>query len=363
MPIRKKINTIQLLRGLAAIAVVLHHVAGYLKESNHLHFLGGYCRIGFAGVDLFFVISGFIIHFTSKSYLNTPSKLGEYWKKRTIRVYPIYWIVTTGIFFFQFLLPLLNERAALNTGYPMEWLEFVKTYLLLPVHFAINPVSWTLSYELFFYLMFSLLIISKRLWVVPAGVLLFSAWHIFVEQYQHRTFGYNYYNFFFSSYNIEFFLGYLLFIVYDKGLFSMPTWLAWLGVACSLGMIISFGYGVVDGDYYKRFVIFGLTSVLLLHSLLKLEEAQQLTIHPLFIVLGDASYIIYLIHFPLIFFMNKLLLLTHIQLSNQGLINYSYLIVLVIMGLGVLLHKYLEVPMNTYLMQISSRLKTRKSIS
>jgi len=353
MPVRKKINTIQLLRGLAALAVVIHHIAGYLKETHHLSIFHNYGRIGFAGVDLFFVISGFIIHFTSKSYLNNPSKLGEYWKKRIIRVYPIYWIVTIGIFIVQFVLPILNKSAALNTGYPMEVSAFLKTFTLFPVHFAINPVSWTLSFELFFYLMFSLLIISKRLWVIPACVLIFSGWHTFVEQYQHLHFGYNYYNFFFSSYNIEFFLGYLLFIVYDRNLLSLPTWLAWIGVLASIFVVLRTGYGVIDGDYYKRFLSFGLPSVILLYSLLQLEERQQLSIHPFFIILGDASYIIYLIHFPMIFFMNKVLLLVNIHLTNQGLIYYSYFIGLAVVGVGILLHKKLEMPMNTYLMKLT----------
>lgn len=351
MPVKKKINTIQLLRGFAAIAVVFHHVAGYLKVNNQLDFLGGYCKIGFAGVDLFFVMSGFIIHFTSKSYLNNPAKLGEYWKKRAIRIYPIYWLMTTGIFFFQFLLPRLNQKAALDTGYPMDVFTILKTYMLLPVHFAINPVSWTLSYEMFFYLMFSLLIISKRLWFVPVSILLFSGWHIFVEQYQHQRFGYNYYNFFFGSYNIEFFLGYFLFILYDKGLLTIPVKVAWLGVLLSCTCIVVFGYEIADVDYYKRLLVFGLSSVVLLACLLKLEEHQQFRVHPIFVILGDASYIIYLIHFPMIFFMNKLLLLAHLQLNNQQLISFSYFIIVAIIGLGIVLHKWLEVPMNRYLMK------------
>lgn len=353
MQVRKKINSIQLLRGFAAIAVVLHHIAGHLKVTRHLYLFNDYARIGFAGVDLFFVISGFIIHFTSKSYLNNPNKLGEYWKKRIVRVYPIYWIITLCIFLSQFILPKLNQSAALNIGYPMEeWTAYLKTFMLFPIHFAINPVSWTLSFEMFFYFMFSLLIISKRLWFIPACVLLFSCWHTFIEQYQHQHFGYNYYNFFLSSYNIEFFLGYLLFIVYDKNLITFSTRQAYFGVLFSMSVVAIFGYDVIDGDYYKRFLTFGLSSVVLLYSLLQLESQQKLRIHSFWISLGDASYVIYLIHFPMIFFMNKLLQLGHIDLNNQHIIYYSYFIGITVVIIGILLHKKLEVPMNKYLMKI-----------
>ena len=68
MSSKKIINSIQFLRGFAALAVVIHHTGGYVKRYYEptLLFKDG-LSIGFAGVDLFFVISGFIIHFTSKN--------------------------------------------------------------------------------------------------------------------------------------------------------------------------------------------------------------------------------------------------------------------------------------------------------
>ena len=69
MSSKKIINSIQFLRGFAALAVVIHHTGGYVKRYFEPTLLfGDKFSIGFAGVDLFFVISGFIIHFTSKKY-------------------------------------------------------------------------------------------------------------------------------------------------------------------------------------------------------------------------------------------------------------------------------------------------------
>ena len=85
MSSKKIINSIQFLRGFAALAVVIHHTGGYVKRYYEpIVLFGDKFSIGFAGVDLFFVISGFIIHFTSKNYIDNPSKLKEYLQKRFV---------------------------------------------------------------------------------------------------------------------------------------------------------------------------------------------------------------------------------------------------------------------------------------
>ena len=346
MSSKKIINSIQLLRGVAALAVVVHHTGGYLKRYFEPSvFLGDYCSIGFGGVDLFFVISGFIIHFTSKKYLNNPSKLSEYLKKRFVRVFPIHWFVLTGLFALGWIITTVFHKNIFSIGYPHTLIAYIQTYILFPLHFAINPVTWTLSYELFFYLCFALLIISKRLWFIPAGILLVSGCNVYLNYLQNGgEANFNYFNFVFSGYNFEFVLGFFIYQFYDKIQLNNLTSLILL--LMGLGIFIGFGYEVSDFDNYKRLLIFGFPSALIVLGMLNLEKNDAIKIPKFWVLLGDASYVLYLIHFPIMLLMNKLPQIFGYTFTANQEINYSYFIILTIIFVSVIVHKYIEKPLS-----------------
>jgi peptidoglycan/LPS O-acetylase OafA/YrhL len=342
MSSKKIINSIQFLRGFAALAVVIHHTGGYVKRYfEPTLLLGDYFGIGFAGVDLFFVISGFIIHFTSKNYLNNPSKLKDYLKKRFVRVYPIYWLITSTLFFLGWLITNILHKNVFSIGYPHTFWAYLQTYSLFPLHFAINPVTWTLSYELFFYLGFSILIISKRLWFIPVSILLMSFYNIFINPSNRDL---NYFNFVFSGYNFEFMLGYLIFQYYEK--VKLPNILSVILILFALGIILYFGYSVSDVDAYKRVLTFGLPSGMILLALLHLEQNQAISFPKFSIILGDASYSLYLIHFPMMLLMNKLPQIAGYSLNANQEVFYSYFIIISIVFTSIYLHKWIEKPMS-----------------
>jgi len=341
MSSKKIINSIQFLRGFAALAVVIHHTGGYVKRYfEPTLFFGDYFSLGFAGVDLFFVISGFIIHFTSKNYLNNPSKLKEYFKKRFIRVYPIYWLITTIIFISSWLINLALHKNIFNVGYPNTVITYIKTYTLFPLHFAINAVTWTLSYELFFYLGFSLLIISKRLWVIPVLILALSLFHLINDIPDGNL---SYFKFFFSGYNFEFLFGFLIFQFYKS--VKLPNLLSIFLLISSFGIIIYFGYSVIDIDSLKRVLVFGLPSSLILIALLNLEQNETISFPKFFITLGDASYVLYLIHFPMMLLMNKLPQITGYTITANQEILYSCFIIICIVITSINVHKWIEKPL------------------
>ena len=347
MSSKKIINSIQFLRGFAALAVVIHHTGGYVKRYYEPHLLlGDYFSIGFAGVDLFFVISGFIIHFTSKNYLNNPSKLKEYLSKRFVRVYPIYWIVTTLLFTLGWLVTNVLHKNVFSIGYPHTIIAYLQTYSLFPLHFAINPVTWTLSYEIFFYVIFAMLIISKRLIFIPLLILLGSFYNIFISQSGSEL---TYFNFIFSGYNFEFALGCLIFQFYEKVQLSKALSLILLSIAISI--IIYFGYDVSDVDSYQRVLTFGLPSGLILLTLLNLEKEGFISFPKLFLTLGDSSYALYLIHFPMMLLMNKIPQMLGYQFTATQEINYSYFIIISIVITSFLVHKWIEKPIAKFILK------------
>ena len=343
MSSKKIINSIQFLRGFAALAVVVHHTGGYVKRyfEPTLLFEDKF-SIGFAGVDLFFVISGFIIHFTSKNYLNNPSKLKEYLKKRFIRVYPIYWIITTILFISSWLIVEILDKNIFSIGYPNTLIAYIQTYLLLPLHFAINPVTWTLSYELFFYLCFAILIISKRLWMIPALILAVSFYNIFINIPEIVEVKLNYFNFIFSGYNFEFMFGFLIYPLYEK--IKLSNIISVILLIISISIIALFGYDIGDYDSYKRVLTFGLPSGLILLSLLNLENNNAISFPKITLTLGDASYALYLIHFPMMLLMNKIPQILGYNFSAIQEVWYSYFIIISMVISSIYVHKWIEMP-------------------
>ena len=343
MSSKKIINSIQFLRGFAALAVVVHHTGGYVKRyfEPTLLFEDKF-SIGFAGVDLFFVISGFIIHFTSKNYLNNHSKLKEYLKKRFIRVYPIYWIITTILFISSWLIVEILDKNIFSIGYPNTLIAYIQTYLLLPLHFAINPVTWTLSYELFFYLCFAILIISKRLWIIPALILAVSFYNIFINIPEIVEVKLNYFNFIFSGYNFEFMFGFLIYPLYEK--IKLSNIISVILLIISISIIALFGYDIGDYDSYKRVLTFGLPSGLILLSLLNLENNNAISFPKITLTLGDASYALYLIHFPMMLLMNKIPQILGYNFSAIQEVWYSYFIIISMVISSIYVHKWIEMP-------------------
>lgn len=154
------LNSIQYLRALAALAVVVFHAG----ERTGLHF-----TIGAAGVDIFFVISGFVMYLTSRQRPVTP---GRFMLDRIKRIVPLYWIATgvmiagawTGLF----------PNLVLETSHTLASLFFIP--MPSPSSGDIWPVlvqGWTLNFEMFFYLVFAASLFFPSRWrlFVPLSIL------------------------------------------------------------------------------------------------------------------------------------------------------------------------------------------------
>ena len=107
------IISIQYLRAIAALLVVFYHAIYQIKEYHSL-FEGGIWRFGAAGVDIFFVISGFIMWVTTSG---RPADPLRFIGRRITRIVPLYWIVTmlTSVaillrprFFYDHVLNVMN---------------------------------------------------------------------------------------------------------------------------------------------------------------------------------------------------------------------------------------------------------------
>ena len=160
--------SVQILRAVAALAVVAHHVQlDFVTRMGLPDALPDF-NLGAAGVDVFFVISGFVMVYASEPLFGRGDGPGRFWLRRLIRVVPLYWAATS----LYLILTLLFPDMALRSYSPAF---IAASYLFFPLprdDGVVQPVfglGWTLNYEMFFYLVFGLGLAFRRMAAV-AGI-------------------------------------------------------------------------------------------------------------------------------------------------------------------------------------------------
>ena len=275
---------IQLYRALAILLVMQFH-AGLLTTARYgLSPLNGWWDIGFSGVHLFFVLSGFIILTAHFEDIGHPKALPRYLLRRLIRIYPLYWI----IFMVWGGWRLFSGQLSLDDFWSNALLFHSNIKLVI-------PVSWTLGYEMVFYLVFCWLILQRSL-----GFAIFGFWFALVL-FEPET------NVLISPINALFLLG-LTGGMLCKKLGKLDTDTRDLiGIsALGLGTLGFLGTALIYHDMHFPIEIwannpwsiwgFGLSSLALLLGSIspKLEKCARRFTFPL--LMGDASYALYLVH-------------------------------------------------------------------
>ncbi|WP_041505984.1 acyltransferase family protein [Pseudomonas plecoglossicida] len=278
----EKFYGIQYLRGAAATFVILYHsmvmvaVAPFFSKP-----------IGDFGVDIFFVISGFVMWVTTES---RDKSIFSFWLSRIIRVAPLYWLFTLVIVVAAVLVPSLffNSR-----GIEPDFL--IKSLLFIPAHNPdvgdITPVytiGWTLVYEMFFYALFgvSLLLRNPKHRLVLIAILLCSLALLGVALSPEGALGKTYT----SPIILEFLFGVLVGYTrsYWAGLGKSATAIFVLG---SIAALVA-----VDADLSQRAFSYGLPALFLVGGFVSLEKYVRLRLSKIALLFGEASYSLYLSH-------------------------------------------------------------------
>lgn len=279
---QRTLNGIQFGRAVAAILVVLYHGGRMLPQYLGNISLGKYFEYGNAGVDFFFVLSGFIIFYVHGKDIGQPSRLGNYLARRFTRIYPIYWVVTT---FAIALLVAKGDWADLSPSH------VVRSLVLFPDDTdPIVGVAWTLCHEMTFYLVFAALIASRNL-----GGILILAWLALVVVGIFHPHQQSNVKFLESPYHIEFVLG--AFVAYCAKKYPVTA-------APGLIMIGLLAFAVVGTQFNDLAIrlpaagrgLYGTASALIIFGLAVWERNGKILFPPWASFLGAASYAIYLIH-------------------------------------------------------------------
>lgn len=162
---KETLLNIQSLRGIAVLAVVIFHLVGIQRKYSPDYALPEFIQLGAIGVDIFFLISGFLMMTVTRSVMPGTKNAMSFITHRCIRIYPMYWIASAPIFAILLVNsdPILaalyiNPEAIRNLPTAPHYL--LKSLLLLPQeHLPPLTVSWTLIHEIYFYFIFGVLLL------------------------------------------------------------------------------------------------------------------------------------------------------------------------------------------------------------
>ncbi len=335
---KSKLELIQGLRFLAAILVVFFHIHMHYRETE-VSLMGDFFRLGSNGVDIFFVLSGFIIFYTLKGTSNTPLR---FILKRSFRILPSYWLLL--------LLPTIAlQILGFSDKHPelMETPSLIQAILLTPNHQQIGP-SWTLSYELFFYLIVFISLIFRSY-----GKLMFLLFLLPLLTLIQIIPDIEGLSFFQNPISLEFLMGIIVFKLSEQQTLPKVQSYIILGISTTLF--------IVNGLYSKfafvnipvlcdRAIQFGIPSLGIVYSLICIERNSKVRLPSWILTLGAASYSLYLTHAFVVSYTDKIAF----KLSDNPLIINLISIsgVAIATFISVLAYKLIEYPVIKFLYKL-----------
>lgn len=284
-----KLRSLEALRAIAVLLVVLFHAQGLFDDRSEGTPFGGVFSAGYRGVDLFFVLSGFIIAHVHFGDMDRPDRLPNYIFNRLARIFPTLWIMT--------LLALVLY--SVGFGGPEKASKLVPeavlaSALVLPQHGPpLVNVTWTLTYEMFFYAIFAAAIVNLRV-----GVALLVTWQVTTLAASLLGADLGLAGYYLRSLCLEFSVG-----------LACALWISWRGSTGTptlwFSVLAAGGVSFVAGMMLDRVlewsgVCCALGAGAMILALVQLERTGSLGVPKILVFLGGASYSIYLVHFSVI---------------------------------------------------------------
>ncbi len=314
--LQNKIDSIQVLRFFAAFSVMMVHLPVF--------------EFGIWGVDIFFVISGFIMMYV------TENNEKFFLLKRIFRIVPLYWILTLGVFALAIFVPDVLNNTTANIVHLIKSLFFIPFDKNGTGHFPILFLGWTLNFEVIFYFLFSLSLVffkENRMIACSIFIIIFLVFNkIFSEK-----------NFIFETYAndifIEFIFGMILFTIWKKYKNKISTNLSNHFICLAILLVSIF---ILNYYNFSRSVSYGLPSLIL--AVYFLFFLNHLKFPKILVSLGDASYCIYLLHPYVIQFFYKILEINEYDIIIE--LVFTLIISVIVFIVSLLIYKFIEFPIN-----------------
>lgn len=357
-----KLNSIQFLRAVAALLVVYEHSMDVTNRygaswQQKFYYLDNF---GCIGVDLFFVISGFIITYVANKYIGATQGL-QFLAKRFVRINPVYYIATL-FFLGAYLLQLQANKIPLASSFNQTMSSLMDTILIVPTADKLSSfspllsVGWTLSFEWLFYILFFLLIlcnIKRKTLFLPGLILSLIVVGQLLKPKDLRI------QFITNPIMLEFILGVIICQLHFQ-VKKIPVWIG--TILLSLGVIsylllIRLGYGNVwyyldaisGNSSINKFMLWGIPSGCIVAGCVFLErngKLNKLWNNKWALLGGDASYSIYLIHYTILNLLTLLYMKTGFFLPADAMIWLQLIVAVLI---SIWFYKLVEKPLLIYM--------------
>ncbi|MDB5286063.1 MAG: acyltransferase 3 [Mucilaginibacter sp.] len=332
------IKGIQLLRAIAALSVVFFHI--------HFHNM----ETGRFGVDIFFIISGFIIAYM----VNQTTK--QFIIKRIARVSPLYFLATFLTVALALTKPQWFNHVIVNTE------GLIKSFLYIPYEFKnsgpILSLGWTLNNEMFFYgvMFFCILIFRKKEYLVPACAALLLLFLIVLQSFSKDTISA-------YSYILRFYRnGLLPEFIYGLGLYYFWSYYSSHKIKAVNTLMVIIGFAtfmlMIYFDLNKvilslpRNIYYGIPSLLFVNAFLVLENKinEKNRIIKTGLKIGDASYAMYLFHPFVIYFLLRVVYPKIIGPSTLLIVALSELVfaIILVAVVSVFIYEFVDKPLNKF---------------
>jgi len=368
---RVRLDNIQALRGVAALAVLFYHLALFIRGGVFVGQSGlpaGPWDQGWAGVDLFFVISGFIMVWTTQTISPSIKSSSAFLWRRVTRIYPLWWFcaaIMAVYFLWAYNMPAAPDRVA---GPQEAWSYALKSFALWPQETPpLLGLGWTLVHEMWFYIVFAALLILPRKYLVPSLVVwgALTALHYLllgaVDQAQALR------KLITSPLTLEFIGGALMTCVLIKwrdiprnwgwGVFAIG--LLWV----SLAMIFNIRF-LADDHHLTRTIVYGPAMFALVWGSTALALNGGLRVPNWLVRLGDWSYALYLIHYIVLIALKRILLQFGWGEAGGSFAVFLFAVTAIVLSLTAawMLHEVLEKPLIRFFRRREGRLPVQKSV-
>lgn len=347
-----KLNAIQYLRAVAATVVVLSHAANsLLGHTSHLINLD----YGAYGVDIFFVVSGFIMFYTTFDMGVRPS---TFLVKRLIRIFPLYFILSTVMFSLVVLNPVSFNKESADVSAYLESVLFIphwnpRLHNLEPI---VGP-GWTLNYEMFFYLLFAASLFLRYRWGGVAVLPVIGSLVVLGRVHPIENPAFITYT---SPLMLEFCLGIVVaaaFVAPAKSILRWPSALTVL-LGAGIAYLYAFQSDSYGSEAIRPFYV-GLPCALSVVALVAIERGGRLPNIAFLALLGDASYSLYLVHGFVLGIGQRL---WHRFVSLDSVLSHALFIALILVAsvaTALLVYRHLELKVGGSLTALLRQVEAR----
>lgn len=351
---RTEIRSLQVLRLLAAVMVVIGHVIDILQR-GHVQGLAPIVdptRMPWhSGVDIFFVVSGFVMYFLMAGRFAEPGVTRQFLWRRLVRIAPLYWIFTILALATMVAIPGQVNKTAL------AWDHILASFAFVPWQgpeglAPILSVGWTLNFEMLFYGVFALALMFPRRVGLTIMALIFAAL-ILNSRYGFQDFTpLSVWGF---PIILEFAFGIGLAALYIGGV-RLPSWARLALLVVGVSLLIIAGRLSLEG-FQVRWYAWGIPGALIVAAFVLGRDLADSPVTRILVIGGNASYALYLSH---LFTLRGVgMAWERTGWSSPHL--YALIAVAASIAVGVVVHLYLERPILNGLRTLPGRWPNQKA--